>query len=261
MTELEYLQKNFQSLVQDGCENFKQNVLGETEEFINTRTSIYYDAYRLRLAEILMSDFPGLYALVGDEQFEKLCQKYIKTYPSNHFSARYFGRFMMVFLRTNSPYKEQTILADIANFEWMVGEVLDAENADVFSLEQLQEISPTHWPSMTIKLHPSFRTTQLTWNAPKFWTAVKAEIDPDDPTQYSEPISWILWRKGIEVYYRSLKKDENWVLQAVLESKNFSEICEGLCEWIEPEEVAACVVGFLQNWLLDEMITSVEYSD
>ncbi len=258
MSELEYLQKNFQNLVEEGGEDFKQNVVGDSKEFINTRIAIYYDGYRLRLAGVLMADYPGLHTLMGDEQFETLCQKYIKAYPSDHFSARYFGRFMLPFLSTVSPYKEQPMLADMASFEWMVGEVLDAEDADLFSLEQLQDISPARWPTLTISLHPSYREAPLTWNAPKFWTEVKAEKNPDLPTKYSEPVNWILWRKGVEVYFRSLKKDEAWVLQAVLEGHNFSEICEGLCEWVEVEEVAARVVGFLQNWLLDEMITSVD---
>ena len=137
MSELQDLQNSFQDLVLTGNEQFKDNVNGEDNQFVATRTAIYHDAYRLRLAGVLKIDFPGLHTLAGDDQFEQICQEYIKNYPSDHFSVRYFGRFMHEFLTKTPPYSNHRVLADIAGFEWMVGEVLDAKKQPCFSAERI----------------------------------------------------------------------------------------------------------------------------
>lgn len=258
MSDLYQLQKNFQDLVLSGNDEFKGNVEGKDEQFITSRTDIYYSAYRLRLTGVLKIDFPGIHTLTGDEQFEMICQEYIDRYPSDHFSVRYFGRFMQEFLMKTKPYLNHQVLADMAGFEWAVSEVLDAEDRNIFSLNDLQKISPALWPSMIIRFHPSLRTIPLQWKVPKFWQSVKEEKDPSSPEQYPQTVTWVLWRKGIEVYFRSLEEDEAWLLDAVLARKSFAKLCEGLCQWIEPQDVAARVVVILQNWISEEMISSIK---
>ena len=258
MSELHDLQQSFQDYVLSGNKIFKGNVEGSDEQFITTRSEIYHSAYRLRLIGVLKIDYPGLHTLAGDEQFDMICEDYIKHYPSDHFSVRYFGRFMQEFLKNTDPYAKHRMLADIAGFEWAVSEALDAEDQHVLSIDELQNISPALWPEMKIKLHSSFRTLSLEWNAPKFWQSVNEEQDPEAPVKYEKAVSWILWRKGIEIYFRSLPEDEAWLINAVIERKNFAELCEGLCEWVEPNNVAVRVAGFLHNWIAEEMVSLIE---
>ncbi len=255
MSKLLELQKSFQDFVLSGSEDFKRRVKGKDDPFITTRTDIYQSAYRLRLTGVLKIDFPGLHTIAGDEQFAMICRDYIKHYPSDHFSVRYFGRFMSEFLTNTSPYSEHRLLADMAGFEWAVSEVLDAEDRHVFSIEELQDISPALWPEMTIILHPSLIIIPLEWNVPKFWQLVKEDKEPKRPTEYPQIVKWVLWRKELEVYFRSLEEDEAWALTATAQGNTFAELCEGLCEWVEPENVVARVTGFLQNWIAEETIT------
>ncbi len=257
MSELRALQESFQTFVLNGNENFKQCINSSDDQFVNRRAAIYYDGYRLRLVEVLKTDYPGLHTLVGDDQFDTICQDYIKRYPSNHFSARYFGRFMQEFL-TTKPYSKHRMLADIAGFEWAVNDVLDAADQPVFSMQELQAISPELWPRMMITLHSSLRTIPLQSNVPKFWQRVKEDQHPEKPTQNSQAVTWALWRKGIEIYFRSLDEDEAWALATSQEGSTFAELCEGLCDWNEPENVAVRMAGFIQHWITDEMVSSVK---
>ena len=261
MSELQDLQKNFQDFVLSGDHEFKGNVEGKNDQLITTQTDIYHSAYRLRLTGVLKTDYPGLHTLAGDEQFEKICRDYIQRYPSDHFSVRYFGRFMQIFLTDTDPYSKHRLLADMAGFEWAVNEVLDAEDRHVLSIIELQDISPALWPEMTISLHPSLITIPLEWNVPKFWQLIKEDKEPRPPKDYSQRVTWILWRKGIEVYFRSMAEDEAWALVASSQGKTFAELCEGLCEWVEPEDVAARVAGFLQNWIVEEMVSSIDVNE
>ncbi|MFK8069056.1 MAG: DUF2063 domain-containing protein [Gammaproteobacteria bacterium] len=258
MSELRELQESFQKFVLSGMGDLKENISSGDEVVVDTRAAIYYDGYRLRLTEVLRTDFPGLHTLSGDDQFEKICQEYIKNYPSDHFSARYFGRFMQEFLSKTEPYSKHRMLADIAGFEWTVNEVLDAADQTVFSMQELQAISPTLWPEMAVVFHSSLSTIELQSNVPKFWQLVKEEQQPEKPTQNSKTVVWALWRKGIDVYFRSLEEDEAWALEASQKGSSFAEICEGLCQWNEPENVAVRMVSFIQHWISDEMISSIK---
>jgi len=258
--ELQKLQQEFQDFVLNGREEFKESVEGNDEQFISTRMDIYYSAYRTRLAGVLKIDYPGLHTLAGDDQFEMICQDYINHYPSDHFSVRYFGRFMQEFLTKTEPYAEHRLLADMAGFEWGVSEVLDAEDRQVLSLKALHEISPALWPQMKIHFHPSLRIIPLQWKVAKFWQSVKEEKDPEAPENYPQAVKWVLWRKGVEVYFRSLEDDEAWLLESSIAGKSFAELCEGLCQWMAAEDVAARAAIFLQNWISEEMVSSIETS-
>ncbi len=50
---------------------------------------------------------------------------------------------------------------------------------------------------------------------------------------------------------------EAWALEQAQNGANFGFICEGLMEWIDAEHVAIVAVGFLKQWISDQIIISV----
>ena len=75
-----------------------------------------------------------------------------------------------------------------------------------------------------------------------------------------EPVAWIVWRQGLTTYFRSLDVDEAWALDALIAGQPFADICQGLCEWIDAQHVAAHAAGFLKSWISDGMIATVKTS-
>ena len=70
MSPLNVSQSRFQAyvLARDGA--IVREVAGADDAFRRARLDIYYDAYRLRLAEALATDYEILKAYIGDEIFD-----------------------------------------------------------------------------------------------------------------------------------------------------------------------------------------------
>jgi hypothetical protein len=63
-----------------------------------------------------------------------------------------------------------------------------------------------------------------------------------------------LWRRDFKTYWRSLEVHEAWALEQAVNGADFAEICEGLLEWIDAEQVALTAAGFLKQWISDQLL-------
>lgn len=289
MKPLQRLQSDFQSFLSSGNENILARVTGTAKVSALQRLAIYYDAYRLRLLEALDANYPVLHAWVGDEEFEQLGLAYLDAHPSRHFSIRYFGHLLPVFLGTE-VYRDRPYLGEMAALEWALSEVFDAADDELIKIEDIVAIAPASWPTMRFQLHPSLRRLNLRWNVPPIWKAIKQDPanendascrgetsstpsstqnrrDEDEtlkinfpaPTAGEYPQSWLLWRQDLRSYFRSLAVDEAWAIDTAVAGGTFAEICAGMAEWIDEQYVAVHAAGLLKQWVVDGLICKVYF--
>ena len=137
--------------------------LSQREEHLD----IYANAYRYRLIEALQETFPALHTLMGDEDFFGLGMLYLERYPSKHYSLRYFGHQLHQYLRQEQAYKQQEILAQMAEFEWLLRAAFDAADHNALTLESLHNIQAENWPGLNFVFHPSVQRIELSFNVPQ----------------------------------------------------------------------------------------------
>ena len=288
MSALSDLQSDFQSFLLDGNERMLSRVTGTAKVGTEQRLAIYYDAYRLRLLEALTSNYPVLRAWIGDEEFEKAGIAYLATHPSRHFSIRYFGHCLPEYLAVTEPWNDKPYLTEMAFLEWALSEVFDAENGVVMSVGDMAGIPAQAWPIMRLQIHPAMRRLNLRWNVPIIWKAVNQNLDAENatdscrgetnatpasaidhhgttavadvpPPQAGEyPQSWLIWRQDLKTYFRSLSVDEAWALDATRSGECFAAICEGLCEWIDAQNVALHAAGLIKLWITDGIVSGID---
>lgn len=261
MIDLVELQGRFQSFLlgheADGRPGMEPLTVGSGHLPADRRLAVYADAYRLRLLEVLADDYPGLKGMVGDEAFEALGSAYIAAYPSSHPSVRWFGRHMTRFLGEAPGYRERSALAEMAAFEWIQGEVMDAADSKVADVETLAALAPESWPGMRIGFQNALRRLDLAWNVPAVWKAVSGQSDPPALEDSRTPLPWLLWRRGLEVHWRSLDDDERFALDHACEGSPFGAICEGLLERTGDDQVPLRAAGFLKGWLNDGLVARI----
>ncbi len=255
-TRLTTLQGSFQQYLLTLGGDMAQQVVSDALD-ADTRLRIYADAYRLRLLEALETDFVALRAALGCEEFDRMGRAYIEAYPSDHYSVRYFGRHLSRFLAETDPYREQPVLADIARFEWAMTDAFDAPDAEVATVADMAAVPPQDWPGLHFTLHPSLQRIELQWNASAIWHAADKEEPLPQPEQTKYPVGWMVWRQGLQIYFRSLSVDQSWMLDALRAGQSFAEICEGLTEWIDAQHVALHAAGLLKHWLEDGLISAI----
>ena len=255
------LQRAFQSALlhpQDKPPSFISNALKASAA---ERFAVYTEAYRLRLIEALAADYPALKECLGNKNFDRLARAYMDACPSAHFSIRWFGSRLPRFLADTSCYDSQPILKELAAFEWALSEAFDAAEASTATPEQLTAVEPTLWPILKLRFHPSLRSIELAYNTPSRWQALNRKERLPDLETCSEIQTWIIWRSDLKLFFRSLPGAESWSLNAFRQGRCFADVCEGLCEWLDEEQVATSAAGYLQNWLREGWIVGISMSE
>ncbi len=257
MSDLNILQETFQASILRANDCTGDGIRGTERVSAATRLAIYSEAYRLRLIEALTDNYPTLCAVVGVETFDRLARAYLAKYPSQQPSIRWFGHRLTDFLAEAAPYCDRPELSELARFEWTLRDVFDAPDTDVLTLEDISGLSPEFWPHMQIRFHTSVRRIDLNWNVPAIWTAVDAGKPPLAAVKSEQPVAWVLWRKDLNQYFRSIDGIEAWALDSVRRGQPFAVMCEGMCDWLDPEQAPVHAASLLKSWVSDQMVSSV----
>ena len=258
MSALTGTQARFQAYVLAGDGRIVTEIAGADDAFRRTRLDIYYNAYRLRLAEALAADYEILKAYIGDEIFDAIVRDYIDAHPSVFRNVRWFGGQLADFLRDEPRYAGQPILADLARFEWTLGLVFDAADTGTLRFEDVAAVSPETWAGLRFVPHPALHVVDLRTNAVAVWNELKNEDHGIAPEGLPEPLRWAIWRKQLSPYFRSLETDEAWALDAMRNHLRFGEICAGLCQWLPEEQAAPRAAALLRGWVDEGWIASLE---
>lgn len=246
---LHTLQQCFQAHVLDGHDAMLEHVSPDVKPNAATRLAIYTKGYRLRLMEALVTEYPALHTLAGDELFEQLGRAYIDAHPSRHFSVRYFGQHLSTFLANNPPYHESPALSEMATLEWALSLAFDAADADALGLDRLAALPPEAWPDMRLRFHDSLQRPDFHWNVPELWSAIDRQGEPQTPQVYPQARPWLIWRHELQNYFRPLDRTEAVALDDMCAGSDFAAMCEGLCAHIDTEQVGLQAARFLKGWV------------
>lgn len=256
MTGLKDLQEQFQNFVLENQEAFENQVTDLDKTDGRSGMNVYQNGYYLRLLEVLELDYPILLKMVGEKQFDDWGRAYIKTYPSSRFTVRHFGQNFDKFLANQSS--AEPIHVEMARFEWYLEIVMDKLDGPYLTIDDLSKIPPEKWINIGFTVHPSVTMTKLYSNVPMIWAAYNNEEKEIPAPEFADtPKQWVFWRYNTHGYYLGLTNEQYAMFNLLLEGKSFGEICEELCENMQPEEVAQFAGVTLRNWIADGIISTV----
>jgi len=255
MTDLATLQSLFQGYVIDNDDAAVTAFIGNASASAEKRLDVYYEAYRLRLLEVLRVDFPGLCALMSADNFNAMGLRYLEEYPPHHPSVRSFAMNIAEFLSMDGVYSAWPYLAEIARFERARGHAFDGPDIDVMTLEAFGALPAEDWPSLRVRFHPTLQRLRFHWNVGPIARAISAEEPVPQPVGLDNPETWAVWRRGLTVYFRSLDETENRAMDAFADGRPFADVCTALCEWLDADAVPARMAGMLNQWVTEGLVT------
>lgn len=259
--QINKLQNDFQNFLMTNDESITDEIISTEKASAKLRLDVYQNAYYIRLIEILAINYPVLKKILTEEKFSKVMTDYINAYPSTHFSIRIFGRNLSKFLRTYTHV--ESYLADLADFEWNLSDVLEAKDAPTLTIEEMSAIAPDQWAMLGFSLHPSVVLLPLHYDAPELWKTLRTD-DADVEKIKQTPVDrtdqscyWMIWRCNYEAYFAPLNAEQLHMIQAIQAGKAFGEICEELCEYLDEEEVIQFAAGNLRSWVGDGVLCEI----
>ena len=254
----------------------RARVLDTTRATRDVLLDVYREAYALRLIEALHTDCPGVHAMAGPGGFDAMARAYIRAHPSRHASVRWFGRDFAAFLATTAPFSESPALADMARFEWAMGEAFDAEDAAPLTFDDMAGLPSEAWNALRLQLVPSLRGLTLQFQTPQAWLR-RDGVEPGAlevlPSPATPPgVDWLLWRSAPdgETQFRSMEADEAWMIDRARAGTAFPALCDGLAAFAprgataDDTDATALwaaerAAGLLRAWVDAGMVAGTEH--
>ena len=254
------LERAFQDYLMSSSERFAQSVRDTGKTDRSTLLDVYRDGYALRLIEVLANDYPGVMAMAGAVDFDYMARAYIGAHPSRHASVRWFGKDLAGFLASTPPFNGSPAVAEMARFEWALGDAFDSPDVTPIGAGALMALPPAAWETLSFSTLPSLSVLSFTFDVPRAWQRrEEQEAGHLDAAQAEMPISWVIWRPQFTSNFRSLEADEAVMLAALVQGHPFPELCERLMPYVGEEQTAARAAGLLRGWVEEGMIESFRH--
>jgi putative DNA-binding protein len=140
------------------------------------RLEIYNRQYWFRVLDCLYDDYPGLLAVVGEEQFLKLATAYLTKYQSDSYTLRNLGDRLEKFLREEPRWTEpnQGLAMDMVRFEWAQVVAFDGPSKPVVTPDELIDTPPDQ---VRLGLQPYLSILKLDYPVDDFLIAIKKDAD------------------------------------------------------------------------------------
>ena len=253
---LQRLQHELQRTILSGVTN-DALVCGTDESDRAARLGIYVYAYRSRLHDALVDNFPMLQVHLGSDEFAMLARGYIDVQPSRNYSIRTFGSNWSEWLKTQRP--DEPWLSELAAFEWALGCAFDAPNEPPLSCDALSRLAVETWPTLTFRFAPCVRHLTLETNAPQLYDCAARGISAVGRHEGAS-VEWLIWRQSLRTHYRSLSPIEALALTSLLAGRTFANACERLLYHCSADDVPTRAAACLKRWLADGLIVGLGLS-
>jgi hypothetical protein len=260
VTRLAHIQDAFQRFLIQGDPAIEAHIVGTQRVPVATRLGIYGDGYRSRLIEALQATYPVLAELLGEEDFQRLADAYVRTHISTFASIRFYGDELAEFLAADADYSQAPVLAELARWEWALAGAFDALDAAPLGVGAFAQLPPEEWAQLRLNWSPTVHVLQLEWNVAELWKAVTDEQERPEPALAAQPGSWLLWRHELQIYFRSLEADEAATIAAARAGECFGDLCVLLCAQHEENEASLRAASLLRGWVHSGLIVGMSRS-
>lgn len=278
MRRLPAIQEAFQRFLLAGDPEINTCVVGTERVPVATRLGIYGDGYRSRLIEALQASFPVLADLLGETDFQALAGKYVSAHESTFYSIRYYGDQLADFVAGDAEYSKAPILGELARWEWAMAAAFDAADAEPIDISAFAQLAPEDWAELRFEWSPAVQVVELEWNVPQLWKAVTEGTERPEPSLGSQAdssagggagassqadtgngprVSYLIWRRELQIYFRALAREEAEVIAAARAGHSFGELCVLLCEHLDESEASLHAAGYLRGWVESGLLSSI----
>ena len=195
------------------------------------RLEIYNRQYWFRLYSSFEDDFPGLQAILGRRQFERVMRAYLDECPSISFTLRDLGSRLHSWLTSHSEFTapKNRLAEDVVRLEWAHIEAYDAATASTPTPQFFANVTDT----TVFQLQPSVRLLDLSYPVDDLLIVVRQSAGSSDTTTNNAtayrkinavrrvaklPPSqiWLaVHRQEFTVYYKRLTFEEYRMLTAI----------------------------------------------
>lgn len=217
------------------------------------RLEVYANAYRARLLDVLVGEYPALVHAIGEEVFVELANGYLEAHPPGSYTLAALGQHFPDYLARSRPARDDDqpdwadFLIDLARLERIYSEVFDGpgiEQITAISTDDIQGLSAEAWLHSKLIPAPCLRLAMFDFPVHEYATDVRCERQPD-PSQ-AQVTRLAITRRDFIVRRVGLSEPEYRVLSALIAGQTISEALESLLQ--TTGQAAAEITDDVRRW-------------
>lgn len=231
------------------------------------RLEIYNRVYWFRLLSSLADDFPGLRAVIGQEQFDQVLLGYLTDLPSKSFTLRDLGSRLEGWLRDHPEFisSNERMALDMVRLEWADIEAFDAAEFPVLTQAELGALGE----DPVFHLQPYLNLLDLAYPVDELLLKVRETEEPETDISSNvvimehrssnhpqlelpkgKKVLLAVHRQDNIVYFKRLKPEGFALLRAMQQGQSLSQAIETSVNWSgkELERVMAQLHDWFANW-------------
>jgi hypothetical protein len=231
------------------------------------RLEIYNRQYWFRLLSCMYDDFPGLRAIVGEKQFEKLTTAHLLECPSQSFTLRDLGSRLESWLPKHLEFVPRgldLIALDMVRLEWADIEAYDDAELPKLTEKDLQALGE----DPVLHLQPHMRLLALAYPVDTLLISLRekeheTDIVSNAVTMHTrrtrirksslpkaEKTYVVVYRLDESVYFKRLEPEAFALLKALREGKPLSQAIESSLAWSKQPvgKVSEQLRDWFANW-------------
>lgn len=244
MSNLLKLQQDFLFSLIDGNNSIHSSISSKNEVEASARIAIYSNAYYVRLYNALVDNFPLLFKILSEIEFQDIADLYIKNYPSQTYNLQDYGDKLHLLLSESSF---PLYFKELALFDKALLNASMANDEVIINLSNFTDVATNNGDDFDLKLVSNASILSFEYNIPELYSDDSYKIKLLEQKSYL-----IVWRKGLSCEYRTIPYLEFEALQYLNLWINF----ESLWHYFESHNYTDNLrMGMLQQWLYDEILS------
>jgi hypothetical protein len=219
---------------------------------------IYREQFWLRHTSSLVEDFPGLGGILGQEDWEKLAEQYLREVAPDSYTLRDLGARLAEVIERASWLPHQALCLDMARLELAYIEVFDARNTPPLAPERLAAIPEAAFADARLLIAPSVRLLSLRYPVADLRRKLRAASDEPVAIPDESPLSLVVYRRELRLWDMPLSGVAFTFLAALASGKALGAAAELAANTPQAEaELAENIGAWLREWTTKGLIGDV----
>ena len=227
MPSLRELQSGFMHALLEGEPDRAAPFIAPQGIAVAHRLGVYTSNARSHFIESVISSYPAIRRLVGDDYFRQCARGFHTRHPSRSGDLQPAGtRFPQYLseLHGNDPYR---YLGDVARLEWLIQETLLAADHAPLDLAKLARVAQVDYDELRFYMHPSARLFASEFPCWAIWDAnAGSDAQPEPIDLRAGPDRLLLVRNTGQLRFHRLSLGEQAFLHSVQAGGSFATAVE-----------------------------------
>jgi hypothetical protein len=236
------------------------NVSGNARLSPVEQLEIYREQFWLRHTSSLVEDFPGLGGILGQADWEKLAEQYLREVTPDSYTLRDLGARLPEVIERASWLPHQALCLDMARLELAYIEVFDALDTPPLAPARLAAIPEETFAEAKLVIAPSVRLVSVRYPVAALRRKLRAEAESDEAVAIPDesPQLLVVYRRELRLWDMPLSQVAFTFLAGLAAGKSLGAAAELAANGPEAEaELGASIGAWLQEWTAKGLVSDV----